>query len=83
MPAGTLYLELRNAIDRIVEKRAGSGIAQQAPVDSVLEDGTAVARVDGRPVRVRMATEEPLLPGEPAWISKTQDGQYIAHGGAH
>ena len=83
MPTGSLYDELRKAVDAIVDKRAGSGIAQPAPVSSVSEDGTVMAQVDGKIVRAQMATEEPLLAGEQAWVSKTKDQGYIVHGGVH
>lgn len=83
MPTGSLYEELQKAIDAIIEKRAGSGIAERAPIDAVGEDGSVVARVAGHSVRATMATEEPVLPGETGWVAKTKDGAYIVHGGAH
>lgn len=83
MPIGNLYIEFTKAVEKIVEQRAGGAIAQRAPVDSVAEDGTLVARVNGSAVRAQLATEEPLIAGETAWISKTKGGQYIAHGSAH
>ena len=64
-------------------RRAGGAIAQRAPVDSVAEDGTLMARVNGKVVRAQLATEEPIIAGETAWVSKTRDGQHIAHGSAH
>jgi hypothetical protein len=83
MPYGDLYTLMTRAVEKIVEKRAGAAIAQRAPIDSVSEDGTLIARVDGKVVRAQLATEEPLLKGETAWISKTKDGNHIAHGSAH
>ena len=83
MPIGDLYTELTRYVSSIVEKRAGGAIAQRAPVDSVAEDGTLMARVNGRVVRAQLATEEPIIAGETAWVSKTRDGQHIAHGSAH
>jgi len=83
MPTGSLYDELQKAIDTIVEKRAGSGIAERAPIDAAGDDGSVVARVGGRPVRATMASEEPVFPGETGWVAKTKDGAYIVHGGAH
>ena len=83
MPIGDLYTELTRYVSNIVEKRAGGAIAQRAPVDSVAEDGTLMARVDGKVVRAQLATEEPIIAGETAWVSKTRDGQHIAHGSAH
>ena len=83
MPIGTLYTELRKAIDAIIERRAGSGIVERAPIDAVGEDGSVIARVNGAPVRATLATEEPLMAGEQGWVAKTQGGEYIVHGGAH
>ncbi len=83
MAVGTLYEALKHAIDAIIEKRAGSGIPELVPIDSVGEDGSAVARVDGRQVQARLATEEPMQAGEMGWVAKTKDGGYIVHGGNH
>jgi len=79
---GTFSDEMKKLTDRAIEK-AGGAAPERAPIDAVGEDGSAVARVKGRSVRVTMATEEPLLAGETAWVSKTKDGQHIVHGGAH
>ena len=83
MPIGNLYIEFTKAVERVVESRAGGAIAQRAPVNAVTEDGTVVAIVEGKIVRAQMATEEPIVAGETAWVSKTKDGSHIVHGSAH
>lgn len=83
MPIGNLYIEFTQAVERIVEKRAGGAIAQRAPINAVAEDGSVVAIVDGKVVRAQMATEEPIVAGETAWVSKAKDGTHIVHGSAH
>lgn len=82
MPVGSFGEELRRAVDRLVNSGTGP-VAQKGTVNSVSEDGTLVATVDGKIVRTRLATEEPILPGESVWIAKTRDGSYVVHGGSH
>lgn len=77
---GSLGVELKKAIDRIVEAKAGTSLAAPAPVDAVLEDGSVMLRVNGRSVAATMATEEPILAGETVWTAQTQDGRHIVHG---
>jgi len=75
--------ELQKAILRAVERKAGAAIVREAPLDAVLSDGTVMVRVAGRSVAARMATEEPMVAGEAAWVSQTAEGEYIVHGGAN
>lgn len=82
MPTGSFEEELRKAVDRLVNGGTGP-VAQRGTANSVSEDGTVMAEVDGKLVRAKLATEEPILAGEAIWIAKTRDGSWVVHGGAH
>jgi hypothetical protein len=83
MPQGSLLREITNRVEGIVKKKAGGAAVSVGLVDSVRQDGTVVVRHEGKAVVARMATEEPVLPGEAAWVGKTTTGEYVVHGGHH
>jgi hypothetical protein len=78
----SLVREFQKFIEKVVETRASGALAAPAPIQAVREDGSIVATVNGRAVEASMATEEPLIARELAWVSRTKDGRYIVHGGA-
>ena len=79
----SLVREFQKFIEKVVDVRAAGALAAPAPVQAVRQDGTVVVTVDGRAVEASMATEEPIMAQELAWVSRTKDGRYIVHGGAH
>ena len=79
----SLAREFQKFIEKVVETRSGGGLAAAAPIQAVQQDGTVIAVVNGRPVAVSPATEEPLVARELAWVSRTKDGRWIYHGGSH
>lgn len=56
---------------------------QQGDVLLVGGNGNLVVslQTDGRTVTVTPTTDEPFLEGQTIWVSKTEDGSYISHGG--
>lgn len=83
MPIGNLLREITKRVEDTVKKKAGGAAASVGMVDAVRQDGSVVVRHAGRAVVARMATEEPVLPGEAAWVAKATNGEYLIHGGRH
>lgn len=56
---------------------------QQGDILSVRGDGnlTVSLQTDGRTVTVTPTTDEPFLDGQTVWVSETEDGIFITHGG--
>lgn len=56
---------------------------QQGNILSVRGDGnlTVSLQTDGRTVTVTPTTDEPFLEGQTVWVSETEDGIFITHGG--
>lgn len=83
MPLGSLFREIEKRVDDVVKKRSGLAAVSVGRIDAVRQDGTVVVRHEGRAVVARMATEEPVLPGEAAWVGRAVTGEYLVHGGHH
>ena len=61
---------------------ASPGFFEQGVIQLVLGRGSAmVSFTDGRLVDAQPTTDEPLAAGMSVWVSKTDTGQYIIHGG--
>ncbi len=90
MPLGRLIqlIETLSRGERTIGAAAQSGekqeqFFQQGDVLAVKGDGnlTVSLQTDGRTVTVTPTTDEPFLDGQTIWVSKTEDGIYITHGG--
>lgn len=90
MPLGRL-IQLVEALarnERTIGAAADDGAKQeqffqQGDIISVRGDGNLVVslQTDGRTVTVTPTTDEPFLDGQTVWVSKTEDGNFITHGG--
>jgi hypothetical protein len=43
-------------------------------------DVSAVVVINGNPVPVKFATDEPLRVGQQVWVSRSIDGEFVVHG---
>lgn len=83
MPLGSLFRQIQLTVEDAVRRKAGGAAVSVGRVDAVRQDGTVVVRHEGKAVIARMATEEPVLPGEGAWVGRALTGEYLIHGGRH
>lgn len=90
MPLGRLIqlIETLIANQRTIGAAADAGdkkdpFFQQGDILSVKGDGNLVVslQTDGRTVTVTPTTDEPFLDGQTVWVSETDDGVFITHGG--
>lgn len=82
----TLFLQLfEQALQRASGGRGQGGgpeFFEQGEIISVKGTGELQVSIPGgRTVTGRPTTDEPFRTGQVVWISRTEEGQYIVHGG--
>jgi hypothetical protein len=82
MPTPRLGALLLQFCERRLGARKVSGFFEQGTIASVSGIGNVVVTLDeGRTVSASPTTDEPFEAGHRVWVSKTEQGGYIVHGG--
>jgi len=85
MPTPRLIDLFRKFLERARERNEGqeeTDFLIAADITIVRGDGRITVNLDtGQTVTADPTTDEPFLVGQRAWVSRTESGAYIVHGG--
>lgn len=82
MPTPRLAALILRLLQRRATPQQAGAFFEQGTIASVLGSGNPVVILDGgRTVTASLTTDEPFEDGDRVWVSRTESGRYIVHGG--